>query len=91
MSSSPFPSIFGESGVSMLGGMNDSFFSGFNLPDFSSFFNFNPTNFRNNFHSNFRSSNSDPMFDLAQYLSELEAMNNPQQNPVKNSFSSSKP
>lgn len=22
------------------------------------------------------------MFDLAQYLSELEAMNNPQQNPV---------
>ena len=66
----------------MFGEMNDSFFSGFNLPDFSSFFNFNPTNFRNNFHSNFRSSNLDPMFDLAQYLSELEAMNNPQINPV---------
>lgn len=57
-----------------MGGMNNSFFNLFAMPDMSQFLGFNPSNFRQNYNSNFRSS-GDFMFDLAQYLSELEGAN----------------
>ena len=59
-----------------MGGMNNNFFNLFAMPDMSQFMGFNPTNFRQNYNSNFRSS-GDFMFDLAQYLSEMEAANQP--------------